>query len=160
MTDLTDFGVDDTTPGPPQVRKREAIHISTGGGVRHVGHLVDVPTDGYPRLGYLTTRDSEEHRLRAVDGYAVEVHGLEQIAYAASKRGADRPGVVFVHETDTNDVYEFTAAQLFEGEYVPDGLNPGFDAQRYVARSDAEHIWADHGGREFYLTRSGRERDE
>lgn len=172
-TDLTDFG-GGSTRDPPVVRKYKALHISVAGTVKHVGNLAKLvdadpdtmadekegPTDG----AYVTTRDSETHRLRqlkpdAGGAYAVSRGAVDEVRRMAHRTLSGQLRRFFVHEQDTGAVYEYPFRALEDGAEVPDRfLETTADPQVYVTRDDAAYVWEDHAPDDFYAPRGGGRR--
>lgn len=97
-------------------------------------------------LGFVTQRDSHAHRIRKFDAYALSVSVLNTL----TDLGVER---VFIHETDTGDVYEFLLDDFTEwGKPVPDDvLEHPSDPQRYHSRDDPAALWSGHASA-FYVS--------
>ena len=139
MTDLTDFAADGGDPEPPHVAVQGAVKAPHGDATRVVGMWGHCEERG--ALAYVSERDSERHRLRALDAYAISTYTLELLT-------ALRAEYVFIAETDTGDVYEYELADFTEyGDLVPERfLEDTNDPQRYATRAGAWRKWSNHAG--------------
>lgn len=148
--DLREFGINPDPPAP-RIQKRTPIYAGlnedgTRRTVGHVGLCPDRGDDDVVASVFVTKRDSHDHRIRALDAYAISEDALPRLTDRDIKR-------LFVHETDTGHVYEYRMRQFTEGPNVPNHyLATRGDPQRFVTRDDAAYTWADHGGR-LYLPR-------
>lgn len=166
-TDLGDFG-GGATRDPPRVRKRKAINMKLAGELKHPGHLVEIVTPdraAQPAIGFLTTRDSHDHRIRylkqdAGGAYGVSRGVISEVNEMAHRLlGADRIQSFFVAETDTGDVYEWRMDRLERAPAVPEQyLETKRDPQVYLTRDSAEYVWDDIHPDDFYVPRGGRQR--
>lgn len=141
MTDLSDFGVD-ATPDAPHFQKKGRVHAGSkqterGEVSRTVGWWGVCPERNC--RAYLTDRDPDEHKWRALGGDA----GAWAISDSALRK-LDRLGVkrVFVRETTTGDVYEYRLAAF--DRRVPEKMNPP-EPQSYVPAGAYWEKWTGHG---------------
>lgn len=137
---LSDFG-GGRTDDPPGIVKRQAIHggHSRDGSSRKTGHYGTMPNRPCP--GFYTKRDSEAHKIHAIDpngAYAISDDVLEKLA-------AKGVGRILIHEYDTGDVLEFRFKEFSDGPSVPDSIATDNDPQTYQRPEDAWAIWTDHG---------------
>jgi hypothetical protein len=141
MADLTDFGLDTS----PSLR----IHRTLTLGHRQVGKVaVDRRTGD--RV-YVSERDSEDHRYHGADPwYDVpfdgDAYGLSLELFSPLH---DRDiGRVYIPETDTGDVYQFSFHQFVDGHVINDeweAADRGYekDIQKIVPIEAAVEVWED-----------------
>jgi hypothetical protein len=140
--DLTDFGGGVTPPDEPHLQKRRKVHHRVGE-KRIVAGWVG-PCPERQCRGYVSERDSDTHRIHALDAYGISEGVLRRL-------GSWGVGRVFIVE-DSQRVYEFTMRAWKNASQVPDRyLMREDDPQRYIERIDARQTW-EHGDR-FYLPR-------
>jgi hypothetical protein len=147
--DLTEFG-SGVSFDPPKIQKRERVHAPTPDATRQVGFLA--ATTNRDGAAFVTTRDSQQHRIRHLCGdgggsYAISKSALRTLARTNVRW-------VFVHEQDTNTVLEWPAKAFHDGPEVPDAfLQTSADAQRYVTRDSAARVWDEYGPDELFIPR-------
>ena len=129
---------DENSTEPPRVFTRGAIKAVTPDGTKLAARW----GEGKNRDGrvIVAKKDSQKHRLRALDAYAFSTDAIRTM----EQFGAER---VFIHETDTGDVYEFSLDDFTDwGTPVPAKfLDSPDDPQRYHERDDPLHRWPGHG---------------
>lgn len=142
MTTLDEFGVEGEDP--PVIKKKGRVLVDAGNRTRTAGWHGPTNRGG---VGFVTARDSHEHRLRALDAYAISKSVLRKLALLEAV-------VILVVETDTDAVFEFTFEDYVEyGEVVPEKFNANpRDPQRYVPRTKAYAEWPNHRG-DVYVPR-------
>lgn len=128
-----------TDKQPPTISTRGNVHAPTAKGTRIAGKWGVVPERGC--LGYVTKRDSHAHRIRSLDAYAISTSVLRNLERL-------KVGRVFIHETDTGDVYEYLLEDFTEyGRIVPGHiLEDDTDPQRFHSRDDPAALWPKHAG--------------
>lgn len=145
--DLTDFGGGVQPPDPPTIKKTNSVQHSMGDKRVTAGWIGPCPErDG---MAYVTKRERQRHRIRALDAYGISEGVLRRLAGAGV-------ATVLVHEAGgkyDGRVLEFTLAQFTDGDEVPEEyLMRTDDPQRYVPVNEAAEVWPDHGD-SLYLPR-------
>lgn len=135
---LADFGV---TEAPPHFKKDRRITHTHGERTRTVGWIGLCPEREC--RAYASARNSEGHKIHKLDAWGISESVLERL-------GALGVGRVFIVETDTDTVREFTMRAWKSAANVPDGI--ASEPQRYLGDDNAVATWPDHRG-EFYLPR-------
>jgi hypothetical protein len=142
MTDLTDFGGGVTPPDEPHIQKKRKVP-HTVGEKRIIAGWVGPCPERQVRA-YVSERDSDTHKIHALDAYGISEGVLRRL-------GGWGVGRVFIVE-DSQSVYEFTMRAWKDAPQVPDQyLMREDDPQRYIERTQAKHRW--ENGDTFYLPR-------
>lgn len=138
MADLTDYGFF----CDPQIAKQRSLSL----GPRTVGHIgVDVEHGG--AKCYVSEREAGEHRYHGEDPwYDLPFDGD---AYGLSLELFERlddagVGRVYIPETDTGDVYQFSFQQFVHGEpinYDDASADYDKDIQKVVPIAEAVEVW-------------------
>lgn len=158
---LDAFGVDghetetetDTGADAPRVRKRRRVASQTAG-TAMAGFLTEVSNRA--GFGFVTTRDSHDHRLRYLHKDEGGAYAISNDVLATLQRAEVR--TIFVVEVDTGDVYEYAARAYYDGSAVPESyLETELDPQTYATRDSARHVWTDHAPDPFFQPRDTRE---
>lgn len=90
-----------------------------------------------------STRRKGYHFYREGEGYAISDSILARL---------DRidASLIFAHEADTGDVYEFPLRTYLNGDPVPERqLLDENDPQTYVPIDEARYVWRDHHSKMF-----------
>lgn len=130
-----------STKSAPRIRKHRRVLHRTGRRTRTVGW--HGPTTRGVR-GFVTARDSHEHRIRALNAYAISQKVLDKLR----DRNVE---LILVAETDTGKVLEYSPfdfSNSVPSEYLSDKRDP----QSYAETNDAT-VWPDHHG-DVYVPRS------
>ena len=128
---------DQTKMDAPTFESSGQVLAHTPSVARVAGHVGIIPERSAP--GFLSDRNSYEHRIRGLDSYAFSLTCL----YTLDRFGV---GTILIRETDTNDVYEWGWDAVRTAEMVPDKyLADSTDPQKYLTRGSALAVWRDHG---------------
>ena len=140
------WGVGLSTPEAPHMKKKGSIRANIDAETSRIVGYHGISPERECRA-FVTSRDSDEHRLRALDAYAISDRALSMVEAFGIER-------IYIVETDTGTVYEFRASDyLTDGDPVPEEfLMTAHDPQTYRRRDEALHRWRDHAG-EFYIPR-------
>jgi len=142
MSDLSDFGGGVQPPEPPHIQKKRKVPHTVGEKRIIAGWVGPCPERGC--RAYVSERDSDKHRIHALDAYGISEGVLRRL-------GGWGVGRVFIVE-DSSTVYEFTMRAWKDAPEVPDKyLMREDDPQRYIKRVDCSDCWSNGG--DFYLPR-------
>lgn len=121
---------------PPRIKKRNKVSVTVGERRKTAGWTGPTNRGEY---GFVSVRNSHEHRIRALDAYAISMTVLHKLVDKHVK-------VVLVVESDTGDVYEYRLKQFAgEEQTVPEEFQmTEDDPQRYVERRNRHRFWSDH----------------
>lgn len=143
MTTLAEFDAGNGED-PPLIRKEGRVLTTDSKRTRTAGW--HGPTNR-GAVGYVTSRDSHEHRIRALDAYAISTSVLRKLELIDAE-------VLLVVEEDTDAVFEYRLEDFTEyADLVPERfLYDASDPQRYVPRTNAYAEWPNHRG-DVYVPR-------
>jgi len=130
VTDLSDFNGGIQPPDPPQIKMVKKVPLAFGENRKTAGWIGPVPER--KALGFVTKRDSQEHRIRALNAYSISEKVLKRLT-------AQDVQVVLIHEKDRDRVLEYTLQQFRDADNVPEKylMRPD-DPQRFVRLRGAD----------------------
>lgn len=131
MTDLSDFGVTRKID-PPTIERRQKIRVGVGNETRITGAVGPTNRD---TIGYVTRRDSNKHRLQALDVYAISDRVLSRLESLNVE-------TVLVAVIDTKHVREYDL-DGFDTPVPLKYLETANDKQKFAAYGPT-HIWENH----------------